>query len=1405
MKQAKQPRTLRVALLGALGLVVIIGLVVAFWPKPLPEMSQPIEARIELAAGSVSVELGGKTEPGLTGMALRTGTTVTAEPSARAMLRLPDGSGAFLRGGSSILIEADKVQLQQGEYWVDASPAGRTPFEHHIGNVRVSAADCGLSIKKDAQVSVYVARGMAIVTTDSGRVEVRAGERAVAGSEAPTVEPVAFWEDWTGGMADFAPTSADAAGRGSIFGVDSHAPHGTPTTQLDIQRQSVQVAVRDGLSETKVDQTFFNPSERDVEGWYWFNLPADASVTGFAVETNGVLVEGEFVEKREASQKYGQAKASGHSPAILEYVDARSYRARIFPIEALKTRRVVLRYVQLRPLVDGKLNYVYPMSSGKPSKVGEFSLRVDLGEDGKHMQISTLADARVESEGRFVTMRRSGFTPRVDFQLEAKLDQSVLDDVEPLRVSRFAGPQDSADYVLVRYAPDIDWNAHQPESADVVVVVDTSAAGDEATRSLKRQTAEAILRSLSEKDRFALVALDVKATVLHPEKELAAATEQNVSQALERLAEHSSGGATDLSALFDVGLARLHQSKQPALVYVGDGVATSGELTPEQLLSRLQRAFATSSARLFTVGVGSEADHGLLAELAHAAGGQSLRLDEGSETTVRALQLSAAIKLPTLTDLSIDLGAGLDQVFTSGGSRVARGSEASILARTHHDIPKQVTVRGKLAGQPFEKKYETHQDGGIIASFVPRLWASEYVRSILGSAEDPDAERGRISALGVKYGLVTPYSSILALESESAYSRMGIQRGTSQLRGVRLTQLSRTEEDAIRSHLASQWMLPPQTMLGCSLDKAPSQSEAQKMESSGSLDQAAREMAEPVEPASEERSPGAQAQAVTEPPASPESVPIKEDALDDAPSSAAVAADLEGRLEEAKAEAERASVSSAPPARALAKPRPVRATSKRASSGGLRGLGGRPSCDCPPGDPLCDCSDSQAIARPKPRPKPTPPRTTSLVDVALSTCSDLSARPLWQRSLLWRKRLKTADSGDELLQRYVNARRACELPDWRAERTFLRLLTARISNTHEAQVVLRAFEWRKDVQLHIGKLILRRTVDDAIIKAVEHELFGGRVNWNGVEIALSEIPELTARIQKLREFVDLAPNDPHGSLLLIELLVQADRVTEAVDLGRKIRERGYLTPNTARRLGDLLARAGQTEAALRAYSEIVEFDPHGQLSRRLLGDVYLAHGWYDPAYRQFKTITDRAEDNPLDWLRLATAAAGAGRIDEALRVERQVANAQGNPGPDDPRRWARLLSATRLSKLWVDPPKVGAPKQSSLERKLKELQLFTGPSTLVVLTWEDLDRRVALDTAEQPLNEAEATDAGDVGLYARQFSNGDVPQEMVARLTSAPENRQLSVSRYDIAWDGTKFSISRKLGTLNSGELRATL
>lgn len=1395
----RRPLSLRVAI----GVLVLVLSVIGLWvsQRVPPVKAAPIGARLELAAGEVTLAHDGRRGSVVSGVPVPVGAALTTGKGARALVRLSDGSTVFLRGGSEVTLGAEGLALKEGEVWLDAPPSDRGGLSHALGDVTVSAADAGLSLRRaGAEVAVYVTRGLAVVTSPGGRVEVSAGEEAkVAGSGAPNVAPVAFWEDWTGGMGDHRALGGEAAGSGRIYGVALGAVPGAQARTLEISRQVVRAVVRDGIAETEVDQTFGNPGGSQVEGWYWFTVPERAIVSSFSVETDGVLVEGEVIEKKEAAARYAAAAQSGHEPALLEWVDGRSYRARIYPVPASGSRRVVLRYLELLPTQAGKLVYVYPMRAPEAAPIGELALSVDLGDAGRGAHIATLADAVVEDGGRRVSMRRSGYAPRADFQLEVSAERRPA----PLRVGRFAAGEDRADYVMARYTPDVDWTEIKELPADVVLVVDTSASADEPSRQQKAAAAEAILRAMSAADHFALIALDAAPAVLHPKEGLAEASEKEIAAALTRLAEHATGGATDLGAMYDAALGRVHGKDQPALIYIGDGLATSGEVSGERLAERLRRSLTASRARFFTVGVGAEANHGLLRELSREGGGQHFRIDEAEAAMSEVLRLVSAIKTPTITDLAIDLGAGLDEPMLSSSGKVSRGEEVVLLARTHHALPPRATVRGRLAGKEITREYAIELDRGVGTALVPRLWAAEKIRRLLGEGSSPDAQRGKIVELGLEYGLVTPFTSTLALESELAYRQQGIQRRRSPLRGVKLTALTPGEERAIEASLAP---FSPAVAVGCSKgESAPAASMRERdMEDQSIAVQA---------PAAQ--APAVPGPAATAAPATEAYGGLGADKASDMDRQLNQPAQPTGRNrgagqapEEIAQAAPAPPPEPAPPMDSLA-PRPgARLPSGDARPAPASGGGGKktaplsrlksgdledPWAQAKQGqDAAADGKERREAAKIPPRPRPV---------IAASPCSDVARRPLADRIVVWSKRLGRTTSADELIARYEGARATCELPDWRSRSALLGLLQDRVRTEGAAEALLAHFAAEPEAKRYLAQAILRRSVEPAIAAVVRRALFDPRMSWAALDEELAALGTPEEKLARLRQALLEHPDDPEGEIRRVQLLARAGQKDEALAYGRRLRDRGLMSPALSLTLGDLFAASGFEGDAIRTYSEIVEFDPASAASRRLLGDVYLRHGWYPAAYRQYATLSELAPDDPSAWLRLAAAAAGSGRVDEALRLQRKVAGAEGTPGPSDPRAWARLLSAARLGRLLADP--ANAAQAEGLSRKLKELQLFSGPAALRILAWEDYAAAISLVTlegdAEAPIGDT--TQAPQVGLASVLLPAPDLERlRWVVRWKDDPPGRDVRFEVTTLIWDGASFKVSSKPGVLAAAQ-----
>ena len=1332
-------------------------------PPPPPVRAAHLGARVDLAAGDVWLQSDNEAAVRIgSGEMLVEGASLKTDAGARALVRLNSGAGVFLRGKTSVAIHDDRVMLQAGELWADVPELSSVLAHFDLGEVQVSATATGMDILKDGdRIRVYVARGLAIVECSGGRVEVSAGEQVEVSNGEPTLSPVTLFEDWTGGMADRslqAGQGSSASGR--IYGIDRANP-GSPPSALQIVSQQIRAIIREGVAYTTVDQTFFNSAGSQVEGWYWFTVPEGASVVRFAWEVNGRMVDGKVVERNQAAASYEEAVARAMDPALLEWIDARTCRARIFPIPAAGNKRILLAYTELLPVKEGVYRYIYPMLGNDPVQVQEFSLEVDLGVDGGGYEISTLQDARVSADGQTVSMRRSGYMPRSDFLLELKQKAQQKN----VRVMRYDADSSAADYVMLRYTPAVNWKEVKEVPGDVVVVVDTSAGGDSADHQIRLQTAEAILRALGETDRFAVMAADLTPQVLYPRKGLAKATESNISSAVEKMAEIPPAGATDLGEMFSSALALVHDSVQPAIVYVGDGIATSGETVSDAIAERLRRVLGNSRARLFTIAVGDSANHGLLKRLAEVGGGRMFRIDLPAQVVQESLRIAGQLKTPTITELHVDAGAGLDQVFVTHSGKLSEGEELVLLARTHHQFPAQIVVKGSLAGKPFTEEYKVDVASGGAYSYIPSLWARKYVDSLMGSGAEEN--RGQIISLGLQYGLMTPYSSFLVLENQQPVPPGYLQswRSWSENLTRRQSVLHAYTPDA------REVLSIPLFGFGCSENKAEAPSEVQMNDMLENKEQIVPGAA-PLEMA--EAGAGA-------PPAAP--------AREHAPSRRAMADDRkneEGNVQMARTDAPGATLEESGKRRLAPVPenrfekQSMTAANRKASMGTGAGIvPGTNQDDDAGGSPMMVAAT-----------RPTP--------FQLDICSDVASRPLRERRLLWAVRLNMAKNGGDMLRIFREAGQRCELATAHQRRVLLDLIADRATSAEVVRSLLMVFNDYPLARTYLQRRIRRAFLDADSTMGL---YFGGAVNWTAVKTGLAALKTPEARLEKVRQLLALHP-EPEGRELLVSVLVENGRNDEARQVAQALHRSNEASPATLILLCDLLALQKENLAARRICSELVEFNAEHTAARQKLGDIFLRHGWYDDAYRQYATLVMDNPDDAVSSLKLALAAAGMGKTDEALRLARKVAGTDGEFGAEDPRPWAQAFSVALLARLLYEAHETGNKSMISLlEGQLKRTGMFVRQKQMRIVMWEDFELSPAstFTTEDAPLTPATDIRAPQIGLRLvdlGQLISSSVTVQLVSSQADVTMKRNVPVLLIDIHFDGDHFDVKLQKETV---------
>src|SRR5438874_375718 len=108
--------------------------------------------------------------------------------------------------------------------------------------------------------------------------------------------------------------AAPAHARGLLIPTEKKLP---PLAMLN---HHVSVQIEDQVAVTKVEQTFRNHTDRQLEATYIFPVPKGASVRKFSMWVGNDEVKGELVEADKARDIYTSIVRRTEDPGLLEYI-----------------------------------------------------------------------------------------------------------------------------------------------------------------------------------------------------------------------------------------------------------------------------------------------------------------------------------------------------------------------------------------------------------------------------------------------------------------------------------------------------------------------------------------------------------------------------------------------------------------------------------------------------------------------------------------------------------------------------------------------------------------------------------------------------------------------------------------------------------------------------------------------------------------------------------------------------------------------------------------------------------------------------------------------------------------------------------------------------------------------------
>jgi Ca-activated chloride channel homolog len=549
---------------------------------------------------------------------------------------------------------------------------------------------------------------------------------------------------------------------------------------LPVKSIKIDTKVRAQVATTHVEQIFRNDTDATLEGTYFFPIPESASISEFAIWDGDKRLVGEVRSRDEARRIYDEIVRKQRDPGLLEYAGRDLFQASIFPIPPRSDKKLELTYTQALKAESGTVSYRYPLGTGRNmNEVGTVSGTVEVE--------ARQALRNIYSPSHQIDTKQTGSRARISFESrpgrepqDFQLFYSVSDEDFGMTLLTHREPGKQGFFMLT-ISPKDGLAEQEYASKDIVFVLDTSGSMAEAGKMEKARAALLFgVRSLRDGDRFNVISFAGEERLMS--RELIQADAAGRATGEQFVKELRPVGGTNINGALVTAMGQFEQSDRPRmLVFMTDGLPTVGETNVARIIENA-RAARVTGVRLFTFGVGYDVNTALLDKLAAENGGVAEYVEPREDLEVKVSSFFTKINHPVLTNLALEMGAvEADLVYPREMPDLFRGTQVTLIGRYRNagDVPfTNLRLTGRTGSQTRSFDYpnlrfplESNSN-----DFLPRLWATRRVGWLMEQVRSNGEQKelvDEITDLGTRYGIVTPYTSYLALESSEAVTVTG--------------------------------------------------------------------------------------------------------------------------------------------------------------------------------------------------------------------------------------------------------------------------------------------------------------------------------------------------------------------------------------------------------------------------------------------------------------------------------------------------------------------------------------------------------------------------------------------------------------------------------------------------------
>ncbi|MFZ1701343.1 MAG: VIT and VWA domain-containing protein [Pyrinomonadaceae bacterium] len=560
---------------------------------------------------------------------------------------------------------------------------------------------------------------------------------------------------------------------------------GDPTIdRLPLKDTRVQINVSGVIADVRVTQVYRNEGVRPINATYMFPASTRAAVYAMRMKVGNQIIYTKIKEREQAKKDFEAAKKEGKSASLLEENRPNVFSMKLANVMPQDQIEIELRYTELLVPTDGEYQVVYPTvvgprypSGGKESSGGKAVNAPYLRSGEKptsELHITTRIAAGVPIAELSCTSHQ--ITPQWE---TASLANLRLDDADPFQGNRdfvlryrlagdqintgmllFKGEQEGENFFLYMAQPPKRVAPEQIPPREYVFVVDVSGSMEGFPLNTSKRLLQDLIGNLRPTDLFNVILFSGDSTSLS--KTPLAANQENIDRAIALIDQQRGAGGTELlqAVQHAMGLNRAPGVSR-SLVLITDGYISGEQETFAYIRDHL------SGCNVFAFGIGSSVNRYLIEGVAKAGMGEPFILENEAMAEHTAARFREYVQSPVLTDISIrSNGFETYDVFPKHVPDLLAGRPVIIFGKWRGTPAGSIELRGISGGGDYAASFDVAQAQPDDANLALRyLWARSRIDELsdYGAYSHNEEQVKQITALGLKYGLLTPFTSFIAV------------------------------------------------------------------------------------------------------------------------------------------------------------------------------------------------------------------------------------------------------------------------------------------------------------------------------------------------------------------------------------------------------------------------------------------------------------------------------------------------------------------------------------------------------------------------------------------------------------------------------------------------------------------